>query len=178
MFLLESEGSAEPEYPPGEKLYPVLLWPLSEDNVVSSWVKGGSLIFSRIERRGRDSRVLWKRETSGYNGAVVDEVCWGGDINADGWFAAFKSWRLLKSREPVASYIDDRGDTDIGEYWLPVFGEFNVERGSDAGDTDVDEKKGAPAGKEAAPMAELASEPRRPPVEVSGCIERKVLFVS
>jgi hypothetical protein len=74
MILVPSEDSAAPEYPEDTKLYPLLLWPLSEDKVVSSCVKGGSRTFSRIERRGRTSWVLWKRGTSGYNGGVVDEV--------------------------------------------------------------------------------------------------------
>jgi hypothetical protein len=53
-----------------------------------------------------------------------------------------------------------------------MFGEFSVESGSGVGEVGFDVKYGTPIGRDADPVAGLVSELRRPPVEVSDCIER------
>jgi hypothetical protein len=59
-----------------------------------------------------------------------------------------------------------------------MFGEFSVESGSEVGEVDFDVEYGTPIGREADPVAGLVSELRRPPVEVSDCIERNPRFDS
>jgi hypothetical protein len=116
-----SKGSSDPENPAGGTLYP--LWPLSEDQVVSSWVRrGGRVELSRIDRRWGSSMGAGGRGMKGYEDGAVEAGCWEGCGYGIWGYDKFGLGRFLESRtEPLKDRSNmtsfckfaDRGDTDI-----------------------------------------------------------------